>query len=567
MSGAVFLWLTILFILNEFEVNFLVLIRGAGNVSYSAKMIIVSPEIDFAIWLFALTTAIYTTVFSISRPNRIPTRKATGIFLSLWLTFPLIIGLLSSIRWTLNGFDGIQPFSDTSWNIAFLELQATNIFQPILPRLFVLFSAAWVLRLLFIPYEKTAKPFVTRIRNFLSLSIGENHRKRKFGKQSPKTIFILSLIMALFIGIYPYLPALNPSSLLVSVDVSFYYSHMENSVNLDIFSFLSNIIQQDRALYLVFQQIIVTIAGSTDLAIRLIPAILGVLLTISVYYFVSISSKDKHLAILAALFTTTSFQIVAGINAGFYANWLTLIELNIFLALFLKAIEYKKKISKYSIISTILLVSILFTHSATWIVVMASLIIYTIIAFTRRNLKRHETIIVSQIILISIITELIKNNILQSQSTTQIAQYMTPQFSYANLLQVFRTLDVTFTYFLGGAYANPLILIIATIGLFHIARNSQKLYQILLAITIVCTIGTFVTSAEFPEIFQSRFIYIIPFPVLAAFGLKAILDFSNNLFYKQIGTIGKAIPIMIQIIIFTSLLSYALRVVGYVYIL
>ena len=559
--------MTTLFILNEISIDFSVLIRGMGIVSYNSKINIISPDVDFAIWLISLTTIIYTTVFSIASSNKISKRRASGIFISLWLVFPLVIGVISFMRWILNGFDGVQPFSDSTWNIAFLELQATNIFQPILPRLFVLFSAAWLLRLLIIPYEKTVRRFVTGIHNFIPPQVGENHREREFGKQTHKIILAIAIIMALFIGMYPYLPALNPSSLLVSVDVNYYFTYMENSVNLNIFSFLSNIIQEDRALFLVFQQVIVSLTGSTDLAIRIIPAILSVLLTISVYYFVSIGSKDRYMAALAALFTTTSFQIVAGINAGFYANWLALIELNIFLALFLKAIECKKKISKYSIISTILLVSILFTHSATWIVVIASLPTYIIITFTRKTIKLHEIIIVSQIVLVNIITELIKNNILQSQSTTQIAQYMIPQLSYANLFQVFRTLNVTFTFFLGGAYANPIILIIATIGLFHITKNRQKFYQLLLAITIVCTLGTFVTSATFPEIFQSRFIYLVPFSVLAAIGLKAILNVSNNFFDNKVGTIGKAIPIMIQIIIFTSLLSYVLRVVGYVYTL
>jgi len=536
-------------------------------VNYNSKINIISPDVDFAIWLISLTTIIYTTIFSIASSSKISKRRALGIFISLWLVFPLVIEIISSLRWVLNGFDGTQPFSDATWNLAFLELQATNILQHILPRLFFLFSAAWLLRLLLIPYEKPTGRFVTGIRNFILRPIGENHREIKFGKQSHKIILAISVIMALFIGVYPYLPALNPSSLLVSVDVNFYYTHMENSINLDIFSFLSNIIQQDRVLFLVFQQVIVSLTGSTDLAIRVIPAILGVLLTISVYYFISISSKDKYMAALAALFTTTSFQIVAGINAGFYANWLALIELNIFLALFLKAVEYNKKISRYSIVSTILLISILFTHSATWIVTLASIIIYAIITYARRTLKQHETIIVSQIILVSIITELIKNNILQSQSTTRIAQSMTPQFSITNLFQVFRTLDVTFTYFLGGAYANPIIIILATIGLFHITKNQQKLYQILIAITIVCVLGTFVTSASFPEIFQSRFIYLIPFSVLSAIGFKAILNATNNFFDNKVGAIGKAIPIMIQIIIFASLLSYALRVVGYVYTL
>ncbi len=553
--------------MNELSIDFLVLIRGMGMVNYNSKINIISPDVDFAIWLISLTAIIYTTVFSISSSSKISKRRASGKFICLWLIFPLVIEIISSLRWILNGFDGIQPFSNATWNLAFLELQATNIFQPILPRLFVLFSAAWLLRLLLIPYEKTADRFVTGIRNFIPPSAGENHRENKFGKHSHKIILSLSVIMALFIGIYSYLPALNPSSLLVSVDVNFYYTHMENSVNLDISSFLSNIIQQDRVLFLVFQQVIVSLTGSTDLAIRVIPAILGVLLTISVYYFVSISSNDRYMAALAALFTATSFQIVAGINAGFYANWLALIELNIFLALFLKAIEHKRKISRYSIVSTILLVLILFTHSATWIVVLGSLITYAIITFTRRTLKLREAIIIGQIILVNIITEIIKNNIFQSQSTTQIAQSMTPQFSFSNLLQVFRTLNMTFTYFLGGAYANPIAIILATIGLFLIAKKRQNLYQILIAITIVCSLGTFVTSSAFPEIFQSRFIYLVPFSVLAAIGFRAILNAANNFFDNKAGAIGKAIPIMIQIIIFASLLSYALRIVGYVYTL
>tara|TARA_Y100000031_G_C8178931_1_gene365471 strand:- start:718 stop:1098 length:381 start_codon:yes stop_codon:yes gene_type:complete len=126
---------------------------------------------------------------------------------------------------------------------------------------------------------------------------------------------------------------------------------------------------------------------------------------------------------------------------------------------------------------------------------------------------------------------------------------------------------MTFTYFLGGAYANPIAMILATIGLFLIAKKRQNLYQILIAITIVCSLGTFVTSSAFPEIFQSRFIYLVPFSVLAAIGFKAILNAANNFFDKKASAIGKAIPIMIQIIIFASLLSYALRVVGYVYTL
>lgn len=535
-----------------------------GQVPYNVKIYLVSQEIDFILWIFYLTLIIYTTIFRISDSNKVSKRKQVAIFTGLLLRFPLVLTFLSAIRWILNGLDGIQPFSDPSWSIAFMELQITSIFQPILPRLFVLFSAAWLLRLLLFPYEKTAKSFITNILNNSSIQKTETKIKKEAFLKYHQIILIFSIITVAFIGIYPYLPTLNPSSLLVSVDVNFYYTHLQNINNVDTLTFLSNIIQQDRSLFLIFQQIIATLVGSADLAIRIIPALLGVMLTASVYYFISNTLNDKKLAALSALFTATSFQIVAGINAGFYANLLALIELNLFFTFFLKAINNTHKISRQSIISVILLILILFTHSATWLVVMASLVTFSTITFIRRTPKLHETIIVSQIIIINIFAELIKNNLIQSTSTTGVAQSMTPQITYSNLLQVFKALDTTFTYFLGGAYANATILILATIGLFYIAMRPQKIYQILLAFTIVCTVGTFFTSANFPEIFQSRFIYLIPFQIFAAIGLSAILNFSTRV-YEKTGIGGTIIPLLIQVIIFTSLLSYALRVVGYIY--
>lgn len=527
-----------------------------GQITYNTKTNLFSPETDFAVWLISLTIIIYTTIFSISNSQKISKKRYFTIFTGLWLTPLFVITLTSSIRWILNSLDGVQPFSDPTWNISFFEMQITNFLQPILPRLFVLFSVAWLLRYLLFPYEKTIKSLIKNTTNTQVTQKTEN--------KSHYIILISSILAALLIGIYPYLPNLNPSSLLVSVDVNFYYTHLQNANNVDIPTFLTNIFQQDRSIFLLFQQIIAILVGSTDLAIRIIPAILGTLLTVSVYIFTSSALKNKKIGATAALFTATSFQIVAGINAGFYANLLALIELNIFFTFFIKAINNTNKISRQSITSTFLLILILFTHSATWLIVIASLATFTAITYLRRTPKLHETIIVSQIILLNIFAELIKNSLIQSTSTVGVAQSMSPQISYTNIIQVFHTLDTTFTYFLGGAYANATILILATIGLFYIAKKPQKIYQILLSFTIVCTIGTFFTSANTPEIFQSRFIYLIPFSVFAAIGLTKIIEFSTQI-YVTTGITGKLIPIMIQIIVFSSLLSYALRVVGYIY--
>lgn len=612
-SGAVFLWFSILFLLNELNLSFFALARGKGLVVYNVKIFLFSPEADYAIWLLSLaailltflmtvsikkavsdrgvnlaalllilslatyfpglsiyariatilaaTIIIYRSVLSNVKLNKLSKRRAVEILAGVWLTFLLSIELLASIRWFLNGFDGTQPFSDSSWNISFLELQITNILQPILPRLFILFSEVWILRILLIPYEKTA--LVSKIRNSQLFS---NNPTAGVKANLPKILLGLAVVTTVLISTYPYLPTLNPSSRLVSVDARFYYNIMQNYIKLDTSAVVANIIQQDRELYLVFQQIVATITGSPDLTIRVIPVILGVLLTMSVYHLVSTSLKDKALAALAALFTATSFQTVAGINAGFYANWLALTEINIFIVFFLKALEDSDNVSKYSAISALVAVSILFTHSATWIVLMVSLAVYGLILFVKGTLGRHDIAVIAQIILVNIAFEMFKNNVLKNTSTTGVAQTMTPNVSYSNILAVFRTLDVTFTYFLGGAYANPLILILATIGLFYIARSRQKFYLILLAVTIVCTMGTLFTSSTMPDLLQSRFIYLIPFQILSAIGLKILLNLSTNIFNKDAGLVGRSIPFMLQMALFASLLSYALRIVGFIYI-
>lgn len=240
--------------------------------------------------------------------------------------------------------------------------------------------------------------------------------------------------------------------------------------------------------------------------------------------------------------------------------------MNIFLILFLKAVEKEQRVSRYSALSATMAVVILFTHSATWTVIMAGLIAYTVIAAVTRTLKQRELVITAQIVALNILGELLKTSLLHNQSTAQQAVSMTPHISYNNILLVFMNLGTTFSYFLGGAYTNPLIIILAIIGLAQMMKSRQKLHQILLGFTIICILGTFFTSSIMPELFQSRFIYLIPFQIPAAIGLISILNLSNRVFTEKTGRIRGAIPVMLQLIIFSQLLGFALRIVSFLYI-
>jgi len=606
LAEAISLWLSTFFLINQLNINFTVLLRGKGQVKYDVGLNLISPDVDYALWLISVEfVALYflkSSIPNIAKDTRSkvkaalllsalassffagplaarsisilavaviifdsyfgnrgtvkPDRISFRTLLSLILAIPLTVTFLAAVRWVLNGFDGFQSFSDISWGVALLDLKMNSMLNPILPRLFILFSAAWVLRLL-IPVEHILKKLKTR---HINLKPSLDSSTSKSGRPV-KIILISALVTAVFIGVYPYLPALNPSSQLVSVDVGFYYKILKDSANLDPVTFLSNIVKQDRMLYLALQQTVATVTGSPDLTIRVMPAILAALLTLSVYTLISTGLKDRSLAASAALFTATSFQVVAGINAGFYANWLALIELNIFFALILKAGETGK--DKHSTLAIVTSVVILFTHSATWTVLMASLLTYLAITYVRRTITHRDAKLIIQIILVNIASELIKSNLLLSRSTAGVTQSITPNISISNISAIFGTLNTTFTYFLGGAFANPVILITAAIGLFYIATSKEKLHQILIALVTVCTLGTFFTGTT-PDLLQSRFIYLIPFQILTAIGVKTL----TNIYKHNSNTttiLGKTVPTMIYLIIFATLLSYSLRVAGYIY--
>ncbi|MCL4435517.1 MAG: hypothetical protein M1503_09900 [Thaumarchaeota archaeon] len=613
-AGAAFTWLTTFILLNQLNISFRVLMRNKGLVNQTVQLNIISPYIDNTIWLVTLALIIITFLLqspiqSIAEDSRIrlaaflftialtaylaelqvpaqilataaaliilaislsgtakthsvSRRKVATIFALLWLLPPLTIEMFTAARWIISGFDGQLYSADSSWSLAVLDLQMTNSLQPILPRLFVLFAAIIPLTILFTPYEKLAKTLAAKI-------LKPNPRSDPSGSDGSvklaRMILAVSVAATVFISSYPYLPAVNPQSKMVSVDAKYYYAMMQTTTRVDALTALGTISHHDHMFYLIVQQVVATLTGSVDITIRIMPPILAALLTISTYFMVAAYSRNRFLAAVAALFTAASFQVIAGINAGFYANWLALSEMNIFLILFLKAVERGEKFSGYSILSAGLAIVILFTHSATWTVMMAGLLTYTAISAAAKTLKRCELVIITQIVALNILSELLKTNLLHNQSTALQAASMTPHISYSNLLIVYQNLGTTFSYFLGGAYANPLIIILATIGLAQIVKSRQKLHQILLSFTIVCILGTFFTSSVMPELFQSRFIYLIPFQILAAFGFNSVLNLSNRVFTEKAGRIGWAVPVMLQIIVFSQLLSYALRVVGFVY--
>ncbi|MEM3464587.1 MAG: hypothetical protein QXL91_06955 [Candidatus Bathyarchaeia archaeon] len=495
-----------------------------------------------------------------------------GLVVLVWLLLMCAVGLLSCVRWVLNGFDGDVPLSDGSWYFPMLDLQLSlGVFYPVLPRIFLLFLAAWVLRVISFGYEDAVRGWFGRVFD------GDGGEAAVVGRVGsgvgglgPFMLFS-ALAAAVFVGVYPYLPALNPSSHLVGVDVAQSNGYYDLAVALlqsDSTEALNRVVRSDRTLYLAFQHLVVLCSGSADVGVRLMPAILSVLFASSSYLFASLGSGSRFLGGVCAIFSAFSFQVVAGVNAGFYANWFALTWVNLFFALFIRSLGCR--LLRYFIPSLLASVFVLFTHPATWLVLMAALVVYGGLGLLRRllrlcgGLSGFECALLLVVFAVNVAADLLRGYVLRGYEASSLSGVALSGFSLSYLLSVVGNLANTFTIFLGGALANPVIVFLSIVGLCAVARCANGFERGVVAFTLVPSLFVFFISSTFELGFlQARYIYLIPFQMLAGLGSVALLKILRGL--SQGSRFGGVYPILFYVAVFASLFGYTLRVVGVLY--
>jgi hypothetical protein len=280
-----------------------------------------------------------------------------------------------------------------------------------------------------------------------------------------------------------------------------------------------------------------------------------------------VGSGDRVLAGFSALFSAFSFQVVAGVNAGFYANWLALVEVNVFFALLIKAL--RSRLVRYAVLSTLASVSVLFTHPATWLVTMGSLVLFGLLGFVKRILgsgevlSRYEFVLLTVVAACNVAADLVRGLLIRGYEATQVADVTLKLFSLDYVLWVLDNLRETFTVFLGGALANPVIVVFSILGVFAVARCRGWFECCVVALSVVPSLAVLFTSSAGGAFLQARFIYLIPFQILCGFGLASLLKVASRLVGDR--CLFRVLATLLCLFVFSSLFSYALRVVGTLY--
>jgi hypothetical protein len=359
----------------------------------------------------------------------------------------------------------------------------------------------------------------------------------------PLCVILLSAIMVLSIFIV-MIPHLDGQFNKVGEDTTVYVDWIEemkdsrNTGELLNFLFIKT---GDRPLSLLVLHSILTIFSNNPvIAFEIfLPGILAPLLVLSTYLLTKEITRNTMASLFTSFITAVSFQIMIGVYAGFYANWMALI-LGYFSICF--AIRFLNREHKGDIIGfTISIVALLFIHSYTWTIITTFLIIFLLVLRWRKFYESRPIRTILIIIASVIAIDVAKGILLDTFSAVTRNVLIAEKYGggLLNLGARWTVLVRTVEVFLAGIYGNIIILILAIYCAIMLKFNNLAGYFTM----IFLSIG--ILPLFFGDkIVQSRVFYDIPFQIPAGFALTSIFMSKKGKFKSiVIGTSLLAIAI------------------------
>ena len=410
------------------------------------------------------------------------------------------------------------------------------------------FSTLYIILLVFclpvkVLFKEGLRILKLNIKEDINQTLSNNHkRNRRLKTQTKVTILVVAIILSIVMVLIPQHPSINKDNQEIGVDTHYYVTWIgelakSNSISDLVYqAFIVQGQEGDRPLSLIFMFLVYQIAGGNlSEVIEHMPIILGPGLVLAFYLLTLELTRNEKIALIAALFGAVSFHTLAGIYAGFYANWLALIVGYISIVFLFRYLRYGR-LPDLGIFS-ILLIAVLFLHVYTWTVLTAVAAIFLIamllVVIWKNNknssnstdLNKRRITWLLLVLVLSIVLDVTKvaitgssgglgQDIELAQTNLGIEQY--------NLRSVI--LDTTMHHSLGGVFSNFIIL---TLGLFWVLKSNMREPS-----TIFLMI--FLSAGLVPLFFgtwaiQARVFYNIPFEIPAAIALYYISSRSGSI--------------------------------------
>jgi len=485
-------------------------------------------------------------------------RRGLGVCYVLFgiVGLAIFIETASLGTWAWNLFDYSFPFSEAGWRFALIDLQLFNVFSAWTSWLFIILLYSWI----WIPLTKCVFEKVKSLKPFFSRTAESSGiRVVRFSRR----VLVLSLLaivaIAVFVSSYPYFN-LAPSSL-VGSDSAVYYKWIEDMRQ----NGPAIALQQDRPLSnLLMYFIQITFGLSSEAIVKVMPVVCCVALSLAVFWFVRVGLHNDALALISGLFTVFSFQTTVGLYAYHVSNWLALIEAFLLFGFILKSTE--KRLWTYTFAAALVGVALLFTHPYTWDIVLAvfsAYLVWTILRlhFGRSTDGRTHVFQLCLVLGLSLVSYVIYSVLPFGRGVSAGAVgFAGSSILSPNLVKIQSGLEKMVQSWVGGLYANPLLVVLAIAGMFSIVVFANKFSRLMFLWIMVPSLVLFVVSSE--NYMFYRVLYVVPFQVLGAIGIFWILNIFGNAMGSRNAKIVWFLKIVIFVVVLLFFSNYALHSVN-----
>jgi hypothetical protein len=377
----------------------------------------------------------------------------------------------------------------------------------------------------------------TSTRPFVAAFVSKHQAKRR--KRHRIVYLLLFMALSSALSLIPHLPSLNKDDRIVGVDTLYYESWVKDMFAEGREGGITQFFNEawltagnngDRPISLLIISFITALFSSQDIAttIDYLPLILSPLLVLAVFFFTKELTENDVTSLLAAFLTCVSSQILVGIFAGFYANWLALIfgyTSFAFLFRFLKQVTIKKEEVFNVSMFWLFLVLCLFAHVYTWTVLTLVMSVYLLVVLKFGRFARRWIFFLLILISSTVIADVIKSTITGTSAGVATDIYLSgTAIGPAHFSERWNNLVTSIQLAYGGVVGNAIILLLALYWLFK--SNYREESTILLVIFLsIGIIPLFVGG----WVLQSRILYDIPFQIIAAMALARFFTTPINL--------------------------------------
>jgi len=496
----------------------------AGFVFFATVFTI--PAVPLTFVLFAVGTLEFLLLirggnFSLMNCSPRSTAARVGVYL---LALFCTVEMSSAVFYVLRPF-GVAGIASSGQLDALIELQLTYAPYGLLPLLYIGFltSCFWVPALNAL-WKRSSLP----LQRHAIHESSETQTVRSLSSILLDPKFLLVMVVAVFIGYYPYFP--NPSWLVGTDSYSVYY---EPLVQMDAGGPTAAIRQAlgDRhplpLMFLYSAQ--VTQIGPFDV-VKLAPVFLTLMLALTFMFFAGGKSSNS-LGLTAFLFSVLSATTAIGLYTSTIANWMVLVVWGAFLAFLGLRTDAQYRTRDFLVLlllSTLMIV----IHPWTWGVFAIAILIATILALIQEGQDRSAvTTSLMRVIIIDYAFAFLSLIYLTESQGWRVSDALT-LYTY-----VFRNPSaisefwaaLNWTTRLWSQFFSPTYIFLAILGVVALLRSDVSpwrrrlilswIFASMIGSVLVAPIGFVPNSPANSGSQLWRMIFITPFQVTAPFGV------------------------------------------------